>query len=179
MVRRSHKEIVLNSRNDGMPDVARFFCMCYDNSGHADLDGVPGRRQAIMEQTGEVIKVDNGLLTVQFCRPEACESCRACNGEKHSATIQIPGDAQVGDIVTVSMPEGQVAKASLLAYAMPLAGLMIGLFLGFALGGDIPAVIGAAIGLGLSLLILKLLDVRLRGNERWMPKLVSVMKKQA
>ena len=132
-----------------------------------------------MEQTGEVIKVDNGLLTVQFCRPEACENCRACTGEKHSATIQIPGDAQVGDIVTVSMPEGQVAKASLLAYAMPLAGLLIGLFLGFALGGDIAAIIGAAVGLGLSMLILKLLDVRLRRDEKWTPKLVAVMKKQA
>ncbi len=132
-----------------------------------------------MEQTGEVIKVLDGLLTVQFCRPEACESCRACTGEKHKAMLQIPGDAQVGDIVTVSMPEGQVAKASLLAYAMPLVGLMAGLFTGYALGGDMPAVIGAAAGLMISVLILKLLDGRLRRDARWTPKLVSVMKKQA
>lgn len=132
-----------------------------------------------MEQTGEVIQVDNGLLTVQFCRPEACESCRACTGDKHKAMIQIPGDAQVGDIVTVSMPEGQVAKASLIAYAMPLAGLLIGLFIGFALGGDLAAVIGAAAGLVLCLTVLKLLDGRLRRDERWMPRLVAVTKKQA
>jgi sigma-E factor negative regulatory protein RseC len=153
--------------------------MCYDNSGHAYLYSVPGRRQAIMEQTGEVIEVSGGLLTVQFCRPEACESCRACTGEKHNTMIQISGDAQVGDIVTVSMPEGQVAKASLLAYAMPLVGLLIGLFAGYALGGDIPAIIGAAAGLGISVLILKLLDGRLRRDDRWMPKLVAVTKKQA
>jgi class 3 adenylate cyclase len=42
-----------------------------------------------------------------------------------------------------------------------------------------PLVIGAAAGLMVSLLILKLLDVRLRRDERWTPKLVSVMKKQA
>jgi sigma-E factor negative regulatory protein RseC len=93
--------------------------------------------------------------------------------------IQIPGDAQVGDIVTVSMPEGQVAKASLLAYAMPLVGLLIGLFAGYALGGDIPAIIGAAAGLGISVLILKVLDGRLRRDDRWTPRLVAVMKKQS
>ncbi len=132
-----------------------------------------------MEQTGEVIEVKNGLLTVQFCRPEACEKCRACTGEKNRATIQVPGEAQVGDSVTVRMPEGQVAKASLLAYAMPLCGLLIGLFLGFVLGGDIPAVIGAAIGLCISFLILKLLDSRLRKDVRWTPMVVAVTKKQA
>ncbi len=132
-----------------------------------------------MEQTGEVIEVKNGLLTVQFCRPEACENCRACTGEKNRATIRVPGEAQVGDSVTVSMPEGQVAKASLLAYAMPLCGLLAGLFSGFMLGGDIPAVIGAVIGLCISMLILKALDGRLRKDERWTPTVVSVMKKQA
>ncbi len=132
-----------------------------------------------MEQTGEVIEVKNGLLTVQFCRPEACENCKACTGEKRKALLQIPGDAQVGDTVTVSIPEGQVAKASLLAYFMPLCGLMLGLFLGFALGGDISAIIGAAAGLVLSILVLRLLDVRLRKDDRWVPRLIAVEKKQA
>lgn len=132
-----------------------------------------------MEQTGEVIDVSQGLLTIRFCRPEACENCRACSGEKHQATIQIPGDAQVGDRVTVSMPEGQVAKASLLAYAMPLCGLLLGLFAGWVLGGDIPAILGAAAGLALSIFTLRLLDIRLRKDDRWTPKLVAVEKKQA
>lgn len=132
-----------------------------------------------MEQTGEVIEVRDGLLTVQFCRPEACENCRACTLGKHRAMIKIPGEAQVGDIVTVSMPEGQVAKASLLAYLMPLCGLLLGMFTGWALGGDIPAIIGAAAGLGISMLILKLLDGRLRKDLRWTPRLVAVVKKQA
>lgn len=132
-----------------------------------------------MEQTGEVIEVKDGLLTVQFCRPEACETCRACTGEKNRATITVPGDAQVGDIATVSMPDGQVAKASLLAYFMPLCGLMLGLFIGFMLGGDIPAVIGAAAGLALSYLVLRLLNKRISQDERWTPRLVAVEKKRA
>ena len=132
-----------------------------------------------MEQTGEVIEVRDGLLTVQFCRPEACENCRACTLGKHRSMIKIPGEAQVGDIVTVSMPEGQVAKASLMAYLMPLCGLLLGMFTGWALGGDIPAIIGAAAGLGISMLILKLLDSRLRKDLRWTPRLVAVVKKQA
>ncbi len=132
-----------------------------------------------MEKTGEVIEVKNGQLTVRFERPEACGECHACDGHKHQAMIQVAGDAQVGDSVTVSMPDGQVAKASLLAYIVPLIGLMLGLFVGWTFGGDIPAVIGAAAGLVLSFGILRLLDGRLRGSAQWMPRLVAVVKKQS
>ena len=132
-----------------------------------------------VEKTGEVIEVKNGLLTVRFERPQACGECHACDGHKHQSTLQIQGNAQVGDSVTVSMPDGQVAKASLLAYALPFAGLMLGLFVGWSFGGDIPAVIGAGAGLVCSFLVLRLLDVRLRVSAQWMPKLVTVIKKQA
>ncbi len=131
-----------------------------------------------MEQTGEVIEVNKGILTIRFDRPEACQHCGACNGEKHQALIEIPGQAGVGDRVTVSMPEGQVAKASLLAYAIPLAGLVLGLFLGWALGGEIPALLGAAVGLGLSLLVLRLNEKKLRKDAKWTPQLVSVEKRE-
>ncbi len=131
-----------------------------------------------MEKTGVVTEIKNGLLTIQFDRPEACQHCQACDGSKHKATIQIPGEAQVGDAVTVSMPDGQVAKASLLAYALPLAGLILGLVIGYLLGGDIAAVLGAAVGLAVCFLILKLLDGRLQKDERWTPRLISVEKKQ-
>ena len=91
-----------------------------------------------MERTGEVIKVESGVLTVRFGRPEACERCGACGGEKHQTVIQISGDAKVGDLATVRVPEGHVAKASVLAYLLPLLGLLAGLFAGWALGGILP-----------------------------------------
>ena len=132
-----------------------------------------------MEKTGEVIEVKNGLLTVRFERPEACGECHACDGTKHQSTIQIKGNAQVGDSVTVFMPDGQVAKASFLAYAIPLFGLLLGLFIGGSFGGDVPALIGAALGLGVSFFTLRVVDGRLRGNAQWTPKLLSVEKRQA
>ena len=132
-----------------------------------------------MEKVGEVIEVKNGQLTVRFERPEACGECHACDGHKHQSTIQVAGDAQIGDSVTVSMPDGQVAKASFLAYAVPLLGMLLGLFIGGSFGGDVPALVGAAIGLVTSFLILRLVDGRLRGSARWTPKLVAVAKKQA
>ena len=132
-----------------------------------------------MEKTGEVVEVKNGQLTIRFERPEACGECHACDGHKHQSTIQVAGDAQIGDSVTVSMPDGQVAKASLLAYAIPLLGLLLGLFIGGSFGGDIPAIVGSAIGLALSFFTLRLVDGRLRDNAQWSPRLVTVVKKQA
>lgn len=129
-----------------------------------------------MDQTGEVIEVNDGILTVRFLRPEACERCQACSGRTHQALITIPGRAEVGDRVVVRLPEGQVAKASLLAYALPLAGLLLGLFAGWALGGDVPAFIGAALGLIVSFLALHISDRRMQREDKWRPQLVAVEK---
>ena len=129
-----------------------------------------------MDQTGEVIKVNDGILTVRFLRPADCERCRACSGRTHQAQVMIPGKAEVGDRVVVRLPEGQVAKASLLAYALPLCGLFLGLIMGWVLGGDVPALIGAAVGLGLGYLVLHESDKRLR-DDKWQPQLVAVEKR--
>jgi positive regulator of sigma E activity len=131
-----------------------------------------------MDQTGEVIEVNDGILTVRFLRPADCERCRACSGRTHQAQVRIPGKAEVGDRVVVRLPDGQVAKASLLAYALPLGGLFAGLIVGWVLGGDIPALIGAAVGLCLSFLALGVNDRRLRGNDKWQPQLVAVEKRR-
>ena len=135
-----------------------------------------GKKAGKVEQTGEVIEVKKGMLTIRFDRPEACQHCNACKGEKHQALIEIPGQAEVGDRVTVSMPEGQVAKASLMAYAIPLAGLVLGLMLGWGLGGEVPAIIGAALGLAGSIVVLRINESRLRRDSRWTPQLMSVEK---
>ncbi len=129
-----------------------------------------------MDQTGEVIEVNDGILTVRFLRPADCERCRACSGRMHQAQVMIPGKAEVGDRVVVRLPDGQVARASLLAYALPLGGLLAGLIVGWVLGGDVPALIGAAVGLCLSFLVLSLGDRHRRGDNKWQPQLVAVEK---
>lgn len=131
-------------------------------------------------QKGEVIAKEQDTLSIRFERPAACENCKACDGSKHHRlTIKIKGDAKVGDQVVVAMPEGQVAKASLLAYTVPLIGLLAGLFLGFALGRtDGAAAIGGAGGLCLSLLLVWGLNKRIAGRTEWTPRLISVLPKE-
>ncbi len=130
-----------------------------------------------MEQTGEVVALKDGMLTIRFDRPEACEKCNACDGSKHQALIEIPGQASVGDKVRVAMPDGQVAKASILAYALPLCGLIGGLVVGNALGqSDVSVLIGGVSGLAVSLLLLWVNEKRLKKSAKWRPHLVAVEK---
>lgn len=132
-----------------------------------------------MERTGEVIEVSGKALVVQFCRPEDCDKCGACHGSKHQTQIQVEGIAQVGDMVTVDMPSSQVLKASALAYAVPLVGLLGGMFLGTLLPLDVnlAALIGGVVGLLAALGVVKLFDKRIKGDKQWQPQLVRIEKK--
>ena len=71
------------------------------------------------------------MLQVTFCRPDACQSCGACEGGKKQTTIWVKGEAKVGDIAVVDMPDKTVIRASLIAYGLPLILLLRLLF-----GGD-------------------------------------------
>lgn len=135
-----------------------------------------------MERTGEITAVYGPMLEVTFCRPSDCEKCHACGNGPKTAVIRVKGEGKVGDTAVVSMPTQTVMKASLLAYALPLAGLMIGM-----IGGSLlfpqqetnAAIIGALIGLGLPLLGVKLTEKRRAASAAWQPKLVEVIPKKA
>ena len=83
-----------------------------------------------MLRSGKVVAAENGVLEVCFERPEACAHCGQCAGQKKETLVKVPGDAPVGRWIDVDMPEGQVLKASMLAYVMPLLMLLGGLALG-------------------------------------------------
>ena len=83
-----------------------------------------------MERMGEVVAVQGDLLVVQFCRPTDCEKCHGCMGGEAQRQLMVRGKAEIGDTAVVEMPTQKVLKASALAYAFPLLGMMAGLFLG-------------------------------------------------
>ena len=128
-----------------------------------------------MLRTGKVVSAGNGELEVCFERPEACAHCGACGGQKEETLVKIPGDAPVGRWIDVDMPEGQVLKASVLAYMLPLVMLLAGLALGSVLFSQeaLWAVVGIAC-MGLSWLVLRLIEKRMRRQEKWRPKIVFV-----
>lgn len=130
-----------------------------------------------MERTGEVKAVRGEWLDVEFCRPADCERCNACHGQK-VMQIRIKGQAQVGDMAVVSMPEGVVTSASLIVYVIPLLALLGGMALGSAvipLGNSLGTVIGGVLGLGLAAAGILLTENRRRSNPKWHPQLVRVI----
>lgn len=124
-----------------------------------------------MTEFGIVTQSGNGRSTLAFARPEACEKCGACGGVKHKHTLEIAGEYPVGHWLRVEMPEGRFLQASALAYALPLAALMIGLLAGyFALGrSEAGGIAGALLGLALALGALWLQGRRIARDGDWQP----------
>ena len=131
-----------------------------------------------MDRTGEVTAVKGEWLEVTFCRPADCEKCSACGIGQKKASLMVRGQARLGDIAVVSLPASTVMRASLLAYVLPLAGLLIGLFAGMALfpqSEDAAALIGGLIGLAVPLGIVALTEKRRRSSDRWQPRLLEII----
>ncbi len=131
-----------------------------------------------MERLGEVTKVDGKWLEVTFCRPSDCDKCHACMGGNKTTTLRLEGKAKVGDKALVSMPDSTITQASLIAYGLPLAGLLIGVFAGDALypaENSLGALIGAGIGLALPLIALIATERKRRQDPKWSPQLKRII----
>lgn len=92
--------------------------------------------------------------------------------------LRIKGEAKVGDKAVVYLPPSAVTKASLIAYAIPAAGLLLGILLGdafFPSENSIGGAIGGVIGVALPALVLLLTERRRKADPRWTPQLVRVI----
>ena len=132
-----------------------------------------------MQRTGEVTAVHGDLLEVTFCRPADCEKCNACHGGEKVTKLMVRGKAQIGDIAVVEMPTKTVVQASVLAYGLPLAGLMIGLAAGTVIfpTQDMAGVLCGLGGLGLMLLIVRLTEGKRKNDPRWKPQMIEIIPK--
>ena len=128
-----------------------------------------------MLRTGKVVAVSDGMLEVCFERPEACAHCGACGGQKEETLVRIPGDVPVGRWIDVDMPEGQVLKASLLAYVIPILLLLGGIALGSVLFEKeaLWAVTGLA-SMAVSWFVLRWVDHKTRAKKNWQPQVVRI-----
>lgn len=132
----------------------------------------------MMDRLGEVTRVDGKWLEITFCRPSDCDKCHACMGGNKTTTLRLEGKANVGDKALVSMPDSTITQASLIAYGIPLAGLLIGVFAGDAIGpaeNSLGALIGAGVGLALPLIILMATERSRRKNPKWSPQLKRII----
>ena len=128
-----------------------------------------------MLRTGRVVSAENGELEICFERPEACAHCGACGGEKHQTLVKIPGDVPVGRWVDVEMPDGQVVKASVAAYVLPLILLLAGIALGTLLfDREALWALTGFVCMALSWFVLRLIERRARGRAPWQPRILAV-----
>ena len=128
-----------------------------------------------MLRSGKVVAAENGVLEVCFERPEACAHCGACAGQKNETFVKIPGSVPVGRWLDVDMPEGQVLKASMLAYVMPLLLLLGGIALGSVLfQQEVLWAMTGVVFMGVSWLALRLIEKKMKQRDVWQPKVVNV-----
>ncbi len=129
-----------------------------------------------MEKTGTVTSAAGGMLEVTFCSTQECDHCHACDGGQKRTVVRVKGDARVGDYAVVELPVSTVVKASLLAYAVPIVGLMAGMLIGSQVSVS-PAgtAIGGGAGLLLSLGAVWLTEKGRQHSTKWQPTLVRVL----
>lgn len=131
-----------------------------------------------MERLGEVTKVEGKWLEITFCRPSDCEKCHACMGGDKMTTLRLEGKANVGDKALVELPASTVTQASMIAYGLPLAGMLIGMLAGdqfIPMDGSLGALIGAAVGLALPLAYLLITERRRRTDPKWTPQIKRII----
>lgn len=125
-----------------------------------------------------VISSGNGIAHVEPSSESGCGGCKSrssCGvsglGKYFSGnrkTIEVKCDASIraGDELQLSMSEGDLLKAGLLAYLLPSVLALVGAGIAASLGwGDVGAVLGAGVGFALGFLL-----ARLSG---WVPRIVA------
>ena len=131
-----------------------------------------------MDRLGEVTRVDGKWLEITFCRPSDCDKCHACMGGPQPATLRLEGKANVGDSVLVELPASTVNIASLMAYGLPLAGMLGGMLLGdkfIPLEGSLGSLIGAVVGLAIPLVYLLVTEKNRRQNPKRTPQIKRII----
>lgn len=140
-----------------------------------------------MVRTGEVVEQKGGISVIVFERPQACTNCNGCMGGDKCTRIELPLEADVGDTVSVEMPDQNILSASAMAYLIPVALLLIGLIganllhtpLGISMDSDMFSAIWGISLAGIGILIVTRIDRRLSTQSDWQPKVLSVHKKDA
>lgn len=90
-----------------------------------------------MQQTGLVISREKGWALLEIIRPSACKGCGMCKPSDNAKRVKAICDMEVakGDFVVVEMKDGDVLKAAMVAYGVPLLGFLAGIVTGNGFAG--------------------------------------------
>ena len=136
-------------------------------------------------ETATVISIEEDAVWVEALQKSTCESCSAQKGCGTSVLSKLTGKTSrirvlaaaeqsqslnLGQDVTIAIPEDVIVKASLLVYLVPLITSLTGLWL-FSASSDIVSVGGAFIGLLVGGAIVSRFSAKTRDNPRLNPVL--------
>lgn len=143
-------------------------------------------------ETATVTSVESDALWVEAVQKSACETCSAQKGCGTAVLSKLSGRTnrirvvrhqsqnqsyQVGQQVTIAIPEDVVVLGSLGAYMVPLVGSLVGLWLMDS--SDLNSVIGACLGLGLGGWLVSRYNRKLRNDPRINPVLFDAAHQQS
>lgn len=126
---------------------------------------------------GTVIAIEGSMAVIRFARSSMCAHCGACmTAGEHEMETRVPNalGAQIGDQVSVALSGKKIAGASLIAYLIPLAALLLGVFVG-SLISDVAAIIGGLCCCAAAYLILRLLDRRFTCMQSFQPHMIAIV----
>ncbi|MCW8196457.1 SoxR reducing system RseC family protein [Proteobacteria bacterium 005FR1] len=142
----------------------------------------------MLTETGRVIAIDNDHLWVETLNTSACGSCTAKSGcgqnllarwASKSAYLRVPlshrdpMSFQIGDSITIGIPEDVVVTSSLLMYCLPIVLLLAGAALGqYSVGSEAASVLTGLVGLVLGGLVVKIYTA-MAGRRRLEPVLMD------
>lgn len=130
-----------------------------------------------MIRIGTVTKKEETGVRVCFDKLSACAGCSGCGQDKKTTEILVRGGmGEVGDRVSVRIPDGKVLPISMLVYIVPLIFLMVGLVLGNTLsqGKEGMMLLSGILLMLISFALIKAVDITLGKKEGWHPQVVEV-----
>lgn len=140
-----------------------------------------------MDQIGYVISTNDDYATIDVRRTSACgDKCGSCSGgcSVPATRINIRNTigAEVGNFVEIEMETKNLLKSAFIAYVIPLLMLIIGIAGGISMFKSIGLANYELLGfftglffLGISFLILRVIDNRIKKNKSNELKLVRIL----
>ncbi len=130
----------------------------------------------MIETTARVVSSDNGTVLVEPTLQSGCGGCgsrdvcgvsglgKYFSGKRKAIAVQCDAGVRAGDELQLSMSEGDMLKAGLLAYLLPSVLALVGAGVASSYG-DVAAVLGAVAGIAMGFLL-----GRLSG---WVPSMMA------
>ncbi|MDF1617783.1 SoxR reducing system RseC family protein [Petrocella sp. FN5] len=139
-----------------------------------------------MAEIGQVTEVVGDLVSVKLQRHDACDHCNACLAGVETEEMILEAEnlcqADVGDLVGISLEESNFLLAVIIMYIIPLFGLLIGLGVGYLVGSQL-GVNEEIMSLLFGFMLLGITYLTIRKNEdkfhtrRFRPMAINIVKK--